>query len=87
MNYTVTWLPAALGMLARIWTDAADRNAVTAASNRLDRRLATDPLNEGESREGDNHIAFESPLRVLYRVDPGAREVHVWSVGTFARRS
>ena len=86
MNFAVIWLPAALNQLADLWTAAPDRAAVTAASYRLDERLAADPLTEGESRDGGDRIAFERPLRVIFRVSEATREVHVVSVGRATRR-
>ena len=85
MNFTVTWLPQALTELADAWTTAPDRNAVTAASYRIDHRLAADPPNEGESRGGIERITFDPPLRVLFRVFEADRTVEVYSVGLFGR--
>ena len=64
-----------------MWTAARDRDAVTAASYRIDQRLAADPLDCGESREGDERLVFEPPLQVLFRVVAGDRRVEVISVG------
>lgn len=87
MRYTVIWLPLAIQQLAAVWNASADRNGVTAASERLDRRLAADPHNEGESRDdADRRVAFEAPLRLFYRVFPDLGEVHVYSVSAFGRR-
>lgn len=83
MNFTVLWRPSALGELADIWNNATDRDAVTRASYRLDQRLAADPLNEGESRDGDERITFEPPLQILFRVNPADRSVHVTAAGVF----
>ena len=71
MNYRVQWIPAAEGQLASVWAAATDRHAVTAASTWLDRELARDPLNLGESRESPLvYVAFRSPLGVVYEVVP-----------------
>ncbi len=43
MNYAVVWGPVALQQLAAIWLAAADRNAVTRASNAIDLLLAASP--------------------------------------------
>jgi hypothetical protein len=83
MTFFVTWLPGALARLADIWMASTDRAAVTAASHRLDQRLAADPVNEGESRGGTDRIAFEAPLQILFRVDAANRTVHVTAVGPF----
>lgn len=87
MTFRMNWLPEALAQLADAWATAADRNAVTEASRRLDQRLARDPFGEGESRAGADRIAFEAPLRVLYRIDAAARVVHVVSLGVYGRRA
>lgn len=86
MTFPIVWLPDALDRLTDIWTDAVDRKAVTVASNRIDLRLAGDPLNEGESRDADVRIAFEPPLQVLFRVLTTERVVQVLEVGVFSPR-
>ena len=43
MSYTVVWKPAAEQELARLWTDADDRSAVTAADDEIDRLLKSAP--------------------------------------------
>ena len=84
MRYKVRWLRHAKNDLADIWTRAADREAVTAASYQIDQRLANDPANEGESREGDVRVTFERPLRVQFLVKEADRKVVVISVGDFS---
>ena len=81
MNFTVTWMPPTEGQLATIWMNAMDRNAVTEAMYKLEQRLAEDPLNEGESRAGDERIAFELPLSVLFQVFPDDMKVEVYTIG------
>ena len=39
MTYTVLWKPSAEAELVRIWTEAAERTAVAAAANEIDRLL------------------------------------------------
>jgi hypothetical protein len=86
MTYEVIWLPAALDELAAIWLDAPDRTAVTVASQRVDDRLTTNPLFEGESRASETErIAFEPPLQVLVRVSQEERKVWVTAVAPFNR--
>lgn len=85
MNYTVIWLPRALAELADAWSGAIDRNAVSAASERIDRLLESDPLAVGESRSGANRIVFEPPLAAIFRVDRAARMVFVRAVGEYGR--
>ncbi len=85
MNYTVIWLFGAQEMLAAVWTAAADRNEVAEASFRIDRMLAVDPLDFGESRDANRRLAFDPPLQVMFRVFAGDKRVEVVSVGAFGR--
>jgi hypothetical protein len=50
MNYRVRWIPSAEQDLARLWLNAADRNAVSRGAHLIDRELERDPDNAGESR-------------------------------------
>lgn len=83
MNYSVTWLTDAENGLAAIWMAAADRAAVTRAANEIDRRLALNGPDEGESRPNNMRITFTRPLAVLFRVDVLARTVAVGRVWEF----
>jgi hypothetical protein len=88
MTYQVVWLPSALDELAAIWLASPDRASVTAASHRIDERLATDPLLEGESRDSETErLAFEPPLQVLARVSLADRVVRIAAVAPFNRTS
>jgi hypothetical protein len=51
MIYTLLWKPAVERRLAEIWTEAANRRAVTDAANAIDRALRLRPLAVGESRD------------------------------------
>lgn len=82
MNYTVVWKPAAEEELARLWTEAADRNAVSAAADQIDRLLHSRPKEEGESRSGAMRVMFIDPLGVFFHVSEPDRVVsvvRVWS--------
>lgn len=83
MNYTVLWMPDAENELAAVWMASADRTAVTTAAAELDRRLADDPENEGESRVGTRRITFEKPLAIYFDVDAARRRVQVVRVWEF----
>ena len=39
MSYTVIWNPSAESMLARLWTDALERDAVAQAGDEIDALL------------------------------------------------
>ncbi len=84
MKYTVVWTPKAQRDLATIWTTAADRNAVSAATNRIDYLLARNPHGVGESRSAFARLLIVRPLAVLYRVQDQDCLVTVgavWTIG------
>jgi plasmid stabilization system protein ParE len=85
MNYTVLWTPLAEQELARLWTNAPDRNAVTAAADVIDDLLGRDPLSQGEARADDTRLLFVPPLTVLFQVSEADRTVHVLRVGLSRR--
>lgn len=69
MNYRIEWTEEAENDLARLWNNAADRNAVAAASDWLDNRLACDPLHFGESWGSSVHrIAVRDPIGIEFEV-------------------
>jgi hypothetical protein len=69
MKYTVVWKPDAEAELVWMWTHANDRNAVTAAANRIDQLLGSNPDQQGESRTEATRVFFVDPLGVFYHVD------------------
>ena len=83
MIYTVTWSRRALGMLAQIWIDATNRNAVAAASYEIDNILRDDPDLVGRPRF-DTVRAFNCPpLGVEFEVNEPDRLViviNVWQI-------
>jgi hypothetical protein len=84
VKYTVRWTrKARLQQLAQVWLDAPDRNAVTAATNEVDRLLATDPARQGESRAGGLRVLIVEPLIVGYMVNDDDRRVVVFSCRYF----
>jgi hypothetical protein len=84
VSYSVTWTPDAEQALANIWIDAGDRNAVTAASHRLDLDLASDPFTRGIPRNSSvNRTATDLPLGIDYEIiedDKKVRVLRVWSL-------
>lgn len=80
MNYTVTWAPGAEADLANLWNTHPDRAAVTRAAHELDRTLAIQGPEAGESRDQGLRITFSPPLSVFFQVDGRTvRVVRVWS--------
>ena len=80
MRYTVTWDDEAEDELAAIWNNAADKDAVTAASNTIEYKLKYAPADQGESRDGVTRIYVEKPLVVVYEIREADRIVNVVSI-------
>ena len=69
MRCTVVWVPPAKSELARIWTEAPDKQAVTDAADEFDRLLRSKPLAVGEDYGEDRRLVID-PLEVIYAVSP-----------------
>jgi hypothetical protein len=80
MSYSVAWRTAAKRQLARLWVNASDRGAVTAAANAIDAALPRNPLSIGESRWGVKRFLFVPPLAIYYNVYQATRRVIVTAV-------
>ena len=83
--FSVRWRRTARNMLADIWVNATNRNAVTAATSQIDHQLARDPDNVGESRPKGRRVLLVPPLGVIYRVNTQTRVVtviRVWYIAT-----
>jgi plasmid stabilization system protein ParE len=80
MKCTVVWKPTAEEELARIWSDAVDKAAITTAANQIERDLETNPRSVGESRAGSNRIHFQPPLAIQFRVAKAHSLVYVLEV-------
>lgn len=83
MKYTVVWTKSAEADLVRIWTESADRSAVTAAGNEIDARLRRDPTEAGESRESSQRTLLIEPLGVDFVVRAEDHLVAVIAVWTW----
>ena len=81
------WSDAALDALADIWVAAttADRDEIERAVREINRELADDPANKGESRVGGTRALIVAPLTVWYRVLPGP-QARVFSVRRHRQR-
>ena len=80
MKYTVVYVPSAEDQLAEIWMAATDREAVTVASDRIDRTLADDPADAGESCPDGYRVLIELPLVVYFHILEADRMVRVLRV-------
>ena len=79
-NYAVVWQPPAEARLLALYIRAADKDALSAATARIDEILGRNPLDQGESREGVRRIWFYRPLCLTFLVDDDARVVYVTAV-------
>jgi hypothetical protein len=87
MMYRVDWLAVALDALADVYVtlDLADQDRLAAAVDALNKRLAGDPYDEGESRGGPYRITFIDRLVVRFWVDEPSGVVHVTAVAPYGR--
>jgi hypothetical protein len=87
--FRVVWLETALNELAAAWTsaDSAQRQAIAAASHRIDQLLRSNPYNQGESRPQGQRIMFQPPLGLTFEVRPQTGEVRVLPVWIVRPRS
>lgn len=77
MNYAVRWHePASTDLLAQLLR-AKDKPRMLAAAKEIERRLAENPQQEGESRGDLHRILFVRPFSVLFQIDEDARTVYV----------
>lgn len=83
MKYTVVWTKSAEADLVRIWTESANRTAVTTAGNAIDARLRRDPTEAGESRESSRRTLLIEPLGVDFVVRAEDQLVAVIAVWTW----
>ena len=81
--YTVRWKRTALDRLAELWLEADNRSAVTTAVDEIDRILAGDPHNAGESRSGETRVLFVAPLGVFFEIPDSSKVVDVLRMWTF----
>lgn len=84
-TYAVVWTPQAEDELAAIWVAAADRQAVTDATHRLEQQLAQNPLGTGESRDSSVHrVKMVPPIGIDFDVIEDDKRVlvqAVWATG------
>jgi hypothetical protein len=85
--WSLIWSKPFLDRLAVIYVDAdpARREQIAGAVEKLNARLKTDPLSEGESREPGHRITFVAGLAIGFRIDRGTRQVRITRVGTAGR--
>lgn len=80
MSYRVIFHPLADANLIDLWMSSSQRDRVTSAVNWLEKELAIRPEELGESRVGEDRIAFRGPIGIEFRIDPALREVLVFNI-------
>ncbi|MFO0850369.1 MAG: hypothetical protein U0871_17685 [Gemmataceae bacterium] len=86
--FTVIWRAAALDAVSDLYVtlNLDGQNRLASAIDSLNHRLAADPLDVGESREGSYRVAFPDVLVVSFWVDTPAALVQVVSAARFSRQ-
>jgi hypothetical protein len=79
-RYTVVWHVDAQNQLAKLWMEAADRNAVTHAADAVDAVLVWDAPTKGIAVEGDLQELIHPPLQLLFGVSEPDRLVRIVNV-------
>jgi hypothetical protein len=81
------WLEATLDKLAEIYVaaDMSERDRMATGVEAFNARLASDPLDVGESRVGGYRVAFPPLLRVYFHVDEGMHQARVLDVIRYGR--
>jgi hypothetical protein len=79
------WRSRALDELADVLvrSDLATQDLIERQVKDLNRRLALDPLNEGESRSGNIRVTFADPVGIIFEVAPADGIVRVLSFWTY----
>ena len=85
MKWTVVWVPIVERKLTRLWLRAADRTAIRAAADQIDRRLSSNPEETGESRTAGQRIVHEAPLGAVFQVSPADRLVQVIDIWWYGK--
>lgn len=88
MMHRVHWFELAIEQLEDLCNQANARmlEQILDAVDDVNRRLARDPHNEGESRAYGIRITFVWPLAVFFRVEPDGQNVTVLRVQLLNRR-
>jgi hypothetical protein len=81
--YTVRWKRTALDTLTELWLQSGNRSEINNAVEEIDRLLARQPYDCGESRSESFRVLFCKPLGVFFTVDDAANTVDVLRVWTF----
>jgi hypothetical protein len=79
MKWTLLWVADTEDRLADIWLQAEDRQAITLATDRIERELRHNPEHKGEEFYGDRIFQY-GPLAVIYQLRPDDLQVRIIQV-------
>ena len=87
MFFAVVWLDNALDDVADFYVtaDLPTQARVSDALEALNRRLAKNPFDEGESRDGGERITFVPHLAIRFRIDQADQVVRVTAAKPYGR--
>ncbi len=80
--YEVHWKRTARDRVTELWLIASDRTEVTAAVDEIDRLLASNPHEAGESRSELTRVLFVPPLGAFFEIEEPAhavQDLRFWS--------
>jgi hypothetical protein len=82
LNYLVQWSKPALNVVTSAWLNSPSdrRAAITKATAEIERVLAINPAEQGESREGSDRVLFVPPLAIDFEVNESRRVVRILKV-------
>ncbi|QDU26497.1 hypothetical protein ETAA8_15750 [Anatilimnocola aggregata] len=86
MKWQVHWSTRAESELAAIWLNAAEREAITVASAKIEKQLQINAAEAGESRMEDVRVLCCLPLIVWLVVFPKSRAAMVIHVRVALKR-
>ena len=86
MKFTVVWQSDAEAQLARLWERSSNRAAFASAANHIEQVLRSYPDRAGEDRYDGDHVMFEAPLGLVFRLILEDRLVQVLRVWDITRR-
>jgi hypothetical protein len=77
MNFRVEWLQSVEADLQTLWQRTEEIDALTGYAEQIDKILARNPMDQGESRSQGIRVWIRRPLGVLYHVDDNIKLVRI----------
>jgi hypothetical protein len=80
MKFTIVWQEEAEQELCTLWMEAADRQSLADAADRIDRELQRNPASFGELQPDGSYELKVYPIKIRYDVLPDDCRVTVLTV-------